>query len=116
MFEVRKALIIKWVECPDSIREVVKGYEYFGNSRYLEVISEFDPEMSRVNTWKESLTQDRLEGYFKQQYEDGICGADNLEDFVDEYGLDIEVWLLTLVEDGGLDLTGVQKILFEIDW
>jgi hypothetical protein len=111
MFKRLNVLIIDWNNCPENVQEVIKGYHAFQNDCYLDFLSEFNYIHSGETDLSKQLTRANIEEYWQDQKKiNGFKGS--FEEFVKEYGLQIEMWLL----DQDLDLTGVEKILFKICW
>ena len=115
MFERLTTLVINYSECPEFVKEEVRRCESYQNGVGLTHISEFEPD-DQARTWDKSLTREKVVAYFNQQREDLTCKSDNLEDFVEEYGLEVEMWLISLEEDGHINLAGVELILFDVSW
>lgn len=117
MFSKKTTLFIKWTELPDDIKQLVRDrFERFQNDVFINFHSEFEPCAGEGGSPDWSwLTDEGIEEYYREQqepseYKDPYEGT--LEDFIRDYGLTLEKWLI----DTKVDLAGVEKILFEIAW
>ena len=109
LFSRKEVLFINWTQCPKNIKDNIADNDRFSNDILLPFFSEFEPfgEEDYANT----LTMKNIEEYWRDQtLTNNFQGT--LEDFIGEYNLEVEIWLIKT----GVDLKGVKKILFNICW
>lgn len=112
--QIQKILVIDWTSLPAEIKEVTKEWCGFHNDCYLSYQSEFEPG-TRRESWAKSLTRKQLESYWQDQTKtNGFQG--DLTAFIDQYGLEVDAWMIEQIEKGKLSVAGVDKILFKIGW
>lgn len=105
-------LIIDYNEMPEKIQDIVRNYHSFHNDCFLKFHSELEPFGNE--DWADTCTMSHIEEYWKRQLETNskYCQSETLEQFIEEYGLQKEKWLM----ESGIDLKGVKNILIEICW
>lgn len=117
LYKKQEVLILNFNELPECIKENIRNRESFHNDCYLNTCSEFEPTGydDEYKDWSSCCTMERIENYWKAQRKNNSdwCKSETLEQFIEEYGLQFEKWLIT---ESGINLKGVEKILFEICW
>jgi hypothetical protein len=106
-FKRSEVLIIDYHEMNKVFQDLF--HKYYSNeyeSGYNRYYSEFDP--CGKEDYSHTFTQKSLEQYWKDMVkENGFDG--NLEKFVDEYGLAMDVWFINC----GYDFTGIKEIIID---
>jgi hypothetical protein len=101
-FERKEILFLNVGDLPRKAQDLLYEKEYRGD--YNRYWSEFDP--SDKQDYSDTLTQENLEQYWKDQVETNEFDGD-LEDFIREYNLEFDVWLINC----GYDFKGVKEII-----
>ncbi len=96
---VKKVVIIDWHKLPRNVKEEISESHSFGNDRYLRHYSELDT----------GSTMEDVVDYHKEQVETNEYKG-SLEDFIRDYGLELDVWLMSQ----HIDMTGIDDILIEV--
>ena len=106
--KIQPCIIFDFSELPANIKDIVKDRHSFRNDIHLEFLSEFSPT-EEGETWGETLSEQEIEKYWIDQTK---CNnyKGSLDQFIIDYGLIEEKWILSL----GLDLSKVEKILYRI--
>lgn len=107
----KTVLIFKYVSLPENIKNTISGWCGFHNDCMIPMRSEFTPGCDFGDSWKESLTQEELEKYYRDQCEENRFKG-SLEDFIKKHGLELEKYLI----DQKIDLTGIDEILIDVSW
>lgn len=94
--------IIDWLALPKVLQDKVADMERFGNDRHLKFYSEFAPK---------EISRGAVEEYFRDQIETNDYTG-NFDDFVKDYGLEVEMWII----DQEVDLSDVSEILIKVCW
>ncbi len=105
--------IFEWTKLPKDMKEQIQertGHR-FNNDIFLKFHSEFEPDGEEQTDWSQSLTTEQLHQYHKDQVETNSYVGD-LDQFVKDYGLEFEVWML----GQKIDLLGVTTVLIEVCW
>lgn len=110
MFSKAKVLLIEFIQMPRELQDVIVGWVGFSNDCLIPVRSEFSP-IAGEDRWSSNLSRANLEEYWKQQNFEGT-----LEEFIVDYGLQVDYWLIQQVEAGKLDLEGIDDILINVCW
>lgn len=110
-------LVIDYNEMPDEIQDIFRQRESFHNDCFIKFHSEMEPfpyGQDKDKDWAETCTMAHIESYWQEQLKSNskYCQAKTIEEFIDDYGLQAEVWLI----NSGINLKGIQKILIEICW
>ena len=104
MFQKKTCLFIEWTKLPKPFKELTSESLGFSNYCNIPMRSEFQP----VDLAKGMIV---IEDYWKHQKDtNGFEGT--LQDFIENYGLQFEVWLI----EQKVDLTGVDEILINVCW
>lgn len=113
-FECKQVLFINYIDMPDHIAKIICDMESFHNDCYLNWGSDMEPAYNSNEDWSNSCTLANMEKYWKEQRESNgdYCKSETLEQFIKDYGLEVEKWII----DSGADLRGVQKVLIKICW
>lgn len=116
LYKKQNILILSFVELPQKIQDQIAERESFCNDIYLNTCSEFEPSNygGKKEDWS-GCTMERIERYWQDQLKtnNGWCKSKTIEDFIEDYGLQFEKWL---INDSGIYLMGVEKILIEVCW
>ncbi len=106
-----EVFIIEWYTLPQEQQdEIHRCLDYkFANGVLIQWPTEFEPYDDL--SFQDTLTMDNVEKYWKDQCETNNY-KDNLDAFIKEYGLEFDVWIIKQ----NFDLTGIKKILIEIEW
>ena len=83
----------------------------FANDVMAKWFSELEPLASGKETWGESLTHEQLAAYHQDQIKTNNYKGD-LQQFISDYRLEFEAWIL----EQNFDLSGVKTLLIEISW
>ena len=104
--KVETCLILSWAELPKEIKEVIKEWVGFNNDCLLPIRSEFDNP--------NEITMNEINDYFIEQQNNGehSCKATTIEDFITEYNLEFEAWII----EQNFQLDKIDKILIDIQW
>jgi len=108
-FKREEVVIIQYTNCPEYVQDALRDCHQFHNDMYMPHISQLSP--SGKETWKDTLTSENIEQYWKDQCKNNDY-KDDLQQFIKDYGLTIDVWLI----ETGYDFTGIKTILFDICW
>lgn len=103
-------VIFKWAELPQYLKNIIHEDQAFNNDCWLPIQGEFAP--SGKETWADSLSFEGIENYHKDQRARGLYDSEDLNEFIKDYGLEFEVWLLAQ----NIDLTSIKSILIEVYW
>lgn len=106
-----KVFIIEWSSLPKEQKDFV--YENltdrFENGVFIEWPTEFTPY--NEESFQDTLTMKEIENYWNGQSKiNNYKGT--LDEFIEDYGLKFEVWII----EQKFDLTGIKKILIKIEW
>lgn len=103
-----KVIIVDFYELPENIRRIISKFENFSGNCFIEWSSELTPFYEHEK-WETSLTEKKLISYYKEQTEEFESNSfeGSLEDFVAEYNLELELYLIKL----NMDLKNVSLIL-----
>jgi len=103
-----KVLIVDFYDFPEKIQKIVSKFENFNTNCFIEWSSELTPFYEHEK-WETSLTEKKLISYYKEQTKEFESNSfeGSLEDFVAEYNLELELYLIKL----NMDLKNVSLIL-----
>lgn len=113
LFSTKNTLFIAYRKLPQKIKDFIDN-DHLRNNTCVPHFSEFEPS-SDSETWESTLTRSNLDSYYKDQVDTNDFKG-SMIDFIKEYGLDVDVWLIEQIEAGNLSLNGVDKILIELKW
>ena len=104
----KNCLILEWLNLPRDLKDwIADRYDYkFRNDILMEMSSEFKPK---------ELTLAAVQGYYKDQIartDEHATFQGTFEEFIEEYGLKLEMWLI----EQKLDLSDVDQILIKVCW
>jgi len=102
----RNCLILEWRKLPEALKKDVADRERFGNDILLKMHSEFKPR---------ELSEAALRSYYDGQVartDEYATFRGSYEEFIEEYGLQMEVWLV----EQGFDLADVDEVLINVSW
>jgi len=105
--EIHTVLVIDLNKLPTRLSDTLASRHEIKNNTLITYYSEMSPCGDEV-TWCESLTQDNLFEYYKEQCKPGKSFAS----FVEEYELELDVWLL----ENKVELEGIKYILLNCYW
>jgi len=105
---IERVLIIDFLDLPREQQEEIQGFEAFGNDRVLNYTSEMAPTGNEL--WSDILSHQAIESYWEDQSATNNYKG-TLPEFIVDYGLTFDVWLLA--QDFDLAVT---KILVQICW
>jgi len=101
---IETSLHISYLHCPDAVRNRIQEHHAFGNDITLNWYSEFNSN---------NVTMQDLVDYHQDQVaQDNFAADKSFDEFIEQYGLEIEKWLV----DSKVDLSGVSSILIDICW
>lgn len=104
--------IVDWLSLPQEQQDYVTNMldGRMKNGALLEWHTELGPCGSE-KSFKDTLTMEQIESYHKDQSEtNGFIG--DLDDFIDEYGLKFEIWMI----EQNFDIEGIKKIYIDVYW
>jgi hypothetical protein len=101
--------MFNFLDLPKEHQEYFKARHSFRNDICLEFLSEFQPEEGE--TWENVLTEEGIVQYWKGQVEENNYKGD-LEQFVIDYNLKFERWVITQ----NFDLKDIESIIVRICW
>lgn len=110
-FERRETLFVDAANLSYTDESFEKAYRAYREGRdgdygdYQKYWSEFEPFDEK--DYAETLTQENLEGYWQQQTKENNYKG-TLEEFIKDYGLEMDVWFINC----GYDFAGVKEIMF----
>ena len=99
-------------DLPNEIQDDIKDWVGLAHDGFVEIRSEFSP--CGDETWKGRWTQEELENYYKDQID---CGnfEGTLEEFIIEYGLKVDKYLIDQKFDDLLDVD-INSVLIDTSW
>lgn len=103
--------IIDWISLPKDWQDFVaeRLENRVGNGVMCRWYTELEPYGEQ--DYQESMTMDSIKSYHKDQSEtNGFKGS--LDEFIDEYGLEFEVWMI----EQKFDLAGIKNIYIDVYW
>ncbi len=115
--KISKALIIEFTQLPKELQKKIQGWCGFHNDCLLPFRTEFYPVCGDqgIESWETSLTSKQIDIYHQNQIADNTYVGDKTQ-FIKDYGLEVEIWLIEKLEKGEINLAGVEEILFNICW
>lgn len=106
-----EVFIIEWYTLPKEQRDYI--FDMLDHRIHNDVMikwpTEFEPYAEE--SFQDTLTMDHITSYWKGQTETNEFKG-NLDDFINEYGLKFDVWII----EQNFDLTGIKKIYIDICW
>lgn len=120
MFRKLTVLEFDWIDLPLPIRNLVGEWYGFANDVILPFRSEFEPcenDDGSMERWSDTLTRASVHEYYEDQSTQKDWESKmSFQSFVKNYGLEFEMWLIQQVEEGKLDLTGIDQIQVRVSW
>lgn len=101
-----KVIIVDFYEFPERIQRIVSNFENFNTNCFIGWGSELTPFYEN-DKWETLLTKEKLISYYEEQSAELDNFEGSLEDFIVEYNLELESYLI----DMNMDLKGVSLIL-----
>ena len=113
--EIKTVLILDYLQLPKLLQDRVAGWCGFHNDCLLPCRSEFSP--NGEETWETSLTSKQVADYHRDQANNKYNPfTGSLADFITEYRLEFEVWLIEQIESGNINVRNIEAIYINISW
>jgi hypothetical protein len=106
-FEGKKVLVVSLHDMDREFQDLFYKRSEEGHNRgYNRFWSELDPDDKE--DYNDTFTMANIEQYWKDQTNNNNYKG-TLEEFIEEYGLKVEVWFINC----GYDFTGVKEIIID---
>lgn len=104
------SIFILPTELCDLIKDQYENFLYSGTSFKL-------PSELNEKPLSENFTMTSIEQYFRDQKKStrSNCLAKTLDEFIKEYGLEFEVWIISYLEEHDITLDDVDEIYISVE-